>query len=320
MKNLLFFAIRGKIQRRFFMYDQTLLYEKGYSITINQPSAPLYFFFDYDTRVYNVNMDFQHFHRFYEIFVLIDDIDDKVGHIIEGDYYPLNQYDIVLLRPMLLHKTDYPAGPPIRRLIIDFAIPQGNSSLDGMIRPVLSMFDADLPIFRFSPEHRSRVFEILNDIFRLKTQYPATTDLLVYSKFIELLCCLYECRNHNFYVQENTQDFMTKKIYSLTSYIHAHFAEELSLEILSKRFFNSPFYLSRQFRRVTGFTLVNYIQMTRIRNAQHYLLDTDMKISEITERCGFTSFSHFNRVFHKFCKSSPSRFRSEGRREGLPAK
>ncbi|MDR0562970.1 MAG: helix-turn-helix domain-containing protein [Spirochaetaceae bacterium] len=53
--------------------------------------------------------------------------------------------------------------------------------------------------------------------------------------------------------------------------------------------------------------------MTRIRNAQQYLLGTSMKISEIAEQCGFTSFSQFNRVFHKFCRISPSRFRAEHR-------
>ena len=294
-------------------YDQTLLYEKGHSITINNPSSPLYYFFDYDTRVYNVNMDFQHFHRFYEIFVLLD---DKVGHIIEGDYYPLQQYDMVLLRPMLLHKTDYPVGPPSRRLIIDFAIPEGNSCIDEMMQTVLSMFDAELPIFRFSPECRSQFFEVLNGIFRLKMQHPAMMDLLVHSRFMEFLCRLYEIRDHNLYVQENTKDFMTQKIYSLASFIHTHFDKKLSLDILSKQVFLSPFYLSSQFRRVTGFTLMKYIQMTRIRNAQQYLLDTDMKISKIAERCGFTSFSQFNRVFHKFCNTAPSGFRSEGRREG----
>ncbi|GHV95711.1 AraC family transcriptional regulator [Spirochaetia bacterium] len=294
-------------------YDQTLLYEKGYSITVNNPSAPLYYYFDYDTRVYNINMDFQHFHQFYEIFVLLD---EKVGHIIEGDYYPLHQYDIVLLRPMLLHKTEYPEGPPSRRLIIDFAIPHCNSCLDGMLQRALSVFDVDLPIFRFSPEPRSQVFDVLNDIFKLQMQRPAMMDLLVHSKFVEFLCRLYGCRDQNLYVQDISPDSITQRIYTITSYIHSHFDRVLSLDALAKRIFVSPYYLSHQFRQVTGFTLVNYIQMTRVRNAQQYLLGTNMKIAEVTERCGFTSFSQFNRVFHKFCQTSPSQFRADSRREG----
>ena len=48
-------------------YNAPLLYEQAYSITINNAEAPLYYFFDYDERSYNINMEFQHFHQFYEV-------------------------------------------------------------------------------------------------------------------------------------------------------------------------------------------------------------------------------------------------------------
>jgi AraC-like DNA-binding protein len=291
-----------------------LLYEKGYSVTINNPSSPLYYYFDYDSRSYNINMDFQHFHQFYEIFILLD---EKIGHIIEGDYYPVYKYDIVLLRPMLLHKTEYPVGPPSRRLIINFSVPRENTYLNKMILPVLSIFDKELPIYRFPEDISFRIFGVINDVFRLKAHPPPMRDLLIHSKFMEFLCLLYGYQNQNIYVQDPSHDSITQKIYTITSYIHAHYDRALSLEDLAKRIYVSPYYLSHQFRRITGFTLVNYIQMTRIRNAQQCLLGTNMKISEITERCGFTSFSQFNKVFHKFCLTSPSRFRADGRREGI---
>ena len=68
-------------------YNAPLLYEQAYSITINNAEAPLYYFFDYDERSYNINMEFQHFHQFYEVHILLD---GKASHIIEGDYYALS--------------------------------------------------------------------------------------------------------------------------------------------------------------------------------------------------------------------------------------
>ena len=53
-------------------YNAPLLYEQAYSITINNAEAPLYYFFDYDERSYNINMEFQHFHQFYEVHILLD--------------------------------------------------------------------------------------------------------------------------------------------------------------------------------------------------------------------------------------------------------
>ena len=46
----------------------------------------------------------------------------------------------------------------------------------------------------------------------------------------------------------------THKIYSITSYIHSNYAQELSLDYISKKFFISPYYLSHQFKSVTGIT------------------------------------------------------------------
>lgn len=296
-------------------HEQHLLYEQGFSISLNDADAPLYYYFDYDTRVHNINMDFQHFHQFYEIFILLD---EKASHIIEGDYYPVQQYDMVLLRPMLLHKTEYPEGPPCKRLIINFLLPKESVYLGDALGTALSVFNTELPIYRFPDAVRAELFEVLNGVFTMEKQQPPLKELQLHSRFLEFLCLLYQHRDENQYVQEPVEDSITQKIYTITSYIHNHFDQELTLESLSKRIYISPYYLSHQFKQVTGFTLVNYIQMTRVRNAQQYLLYTNLKIAEITERCGFTSFSQFNRVFHKFCHTSPSSFRANGR-TGQPA-
>ena len=71
----------------------------------------------------------------------------------------------------------------------------------------------------------------------------------------------------------------------------------------------SPYYLSHQFKRVTGYTITHYVHLVRIRNCQFLLINSRKKITEIAADCGFTSFSQFNRVFRKFCGESPSDYR-----------
>ena len=132
---------------------------------------------------------------------------------------------------------------------------------------------------------------------------------MIHQKFIEFLCCIYTYKDKNIYKYESRLDSITDKIYAITSFIHTNYFNELSLDYIADKFFISPYYLSRQFKKITGFTLVNYIQMTRIKNAQQLLLNTDLRITAIAQQCGFTSFSQFNRVFNKFCKVSPSQFR-----------
>ena len=290
--------------------DDALLYNQGYMISINDLDSPLFYLFDYDSRSFKINMSFQHFHQFHEIHILLS---GRASHIIEGDYYTLQPYDIVLLRPSLLHKTEYPSGGDCRRLIINFRVPDDSPVLHEMLQSCLQPFGAAVPIYRFTGETRAQAFSHLNAIFTLGKQ-PMTplTQQFIHCHFLQFLATVAQHAGESSYEPQELSDSITQKVYAVTSYIHRHYASELSLEYLAEKFFISPYYLSHQFRRVTGFSLINYIQITRVRNAQQLLLYTDMKIADITTSCGFTSFSQFNRVFNKFCHTSPSQFRVNG--------
>ena len=288
------------------LIDNTLIYEQQYKIEIGQPGRNLFYFFDYDERYYSINMEFQHFHQFYEMCVFLD---EKAGHIIDGVWYDLRCCDIVALRPSLLHKTAYPEGAPSKRLIIQFHIPPMISQLENCMRHVYEIFNGDCPIYRFEDRYRKEILEKLNDIYYLSQSPNELTELSINGRFIEFLSLIYFYRDKNSYSNRSDFDSITSKIYSITAYIHSHYTEQLSLDVLAKKFYISSFYLSHQFKKVTGFTLTDYIQMTRVRNAQTLLLSTAAPITEIAFQCGFTSFSQFNRAFNKFLHISPSGFR-----------
>ncbi|TAH68846.1 MAG: AraC family transcriptional regulator [Anaerolineaceae bacterium] len=290
------------------MLSYTILYEKEYLVEIGSPSDNLYYFFDYDERSYDINMEFQHFHHFYEMHILLD---SEANHIIEGNLYGIKLYDIVCLKPTILHKSEYPEGPPRKRLIIQFNIPILADILREQFNQVMSIFEEEIPIYRFDTKEQEVLNNLLNDIFSISKAKSSLSTLFIHNKFTEFLCAIYKFRKENRYKPED-KSTTTSKIYSVASYIHNHFAEELSLDILASKFYLSNYYISHLFKEVTGFTLINYIQMTRTRNAQQLLLFTDTKITEIAEKCGFTSFSQFNRVFNKYCKTSPRKYRQQG--------
>ncbi|WFR63538.1 hypothetical protein P9222_04235 [Paenibacillus amylolyticus] len=54
------------------MTQSVLTYEQGYAIHVNQPGDSLFYHLDYDERSHDLNMEFQHFHDFYEICILLD--------------------------------------------------------------------------------------------------------------------------------------------------------------------------------------------------------------------------------------------------------
>lgn len=283
------------------LIDNKLMYKKEHLVEIGSPNENLYYFFDYDERSYDINMEFQHFHNFYEMHILLD---TDANHIIEGNLHKISMFDIVCLKPYLLHKSEYPKGPPKKRLIIQFSLPPQDEILQAEINEVLSIFEAPLPIYRFDQKHQEALIKLLNDIYQVSKTKSTVNTLSIHINFLAFLNAIYRNVPNNIYEPESLNT-TAAKIYSITSYIHNHYSEDLSLELLARKFYLSNYYLSHLFKEVTGFTLINYIQMTRIRNAQQLLLFTDKKITDIADQCGFTSFSQFNRVFNKFCKTSP---------------
>ena len=296
------------------LIDGLSLYKRGHLYRINTPTDSLYYFFDYDERCYKENMQFQHFHTFYEIMIPLE---ESAGHLIDGKYYGIKLHDMVLLRPSLLHKTVYPKGSPSRRIIINFRFPNHIYGMEEIFSKILSLFDARIPIYRFPEKEKKKLYQVLNEIYRLTDSTSECKNLLIHNKFLEFLSLLYEEQEYNCYKPVNSGMRLQDRIYDITAYIHKHSTESLSLDLLSQKFYISPYYLSHTFKEVTGFTLISYVQTVRIRNAQLLLISTNNKITEIAMRCGFTSFSQFSRCFLKTCGESPSEYRSAYTVHGL---
>jgi YesN/AraC family two-component response regulator len=100
-----------------------------------------------------------------------------------------------------------------------------------------------------------------------------------------------------------------KKISEVAKYINSNFKETITLNELSKVFHVSPFYLSRTFKEVTGFTFIEYLNSIRIKEAQRLLVKSSLSVTEIGESTGFESSTHFGRVFKNITKTSPLQYR-----------
>lgn len=284
------------------------LYQDKFYIRINEENDTFFYSFDYDTRSADFNMQFQHFHTFYELCIFLC---PSAVHFVEGIPYDVQAFDIVGISPNRLHKTQYPEGRPCKRIIIQFNLPSHVTGLSNEYEQLLKIFNRDVPIFRFGSELQKRLFGKLNDIYQLADKKDSMRNLIIHQKFIEFLILLFLNQETNIYSSEAVRSDLESKVYSVARYIHAHYPEDLSLEFLAKHFGISTSYLSHRFKHVTGFSVTDYIQMTRIRNAQALLINTKIPITEISEPCGFNCFSQFNRVFRKHIGMSPSTYRKQ---------
>lgn len=98
-------------------------------------------------------------------------------------------------------------------------------------------------------------------------------------------------------------------IEQVCAYLSENYAQKLPLGEVATRFYLSPYYLSRLFRRVTGQSIVDYINSRRIEAAQRLLETTDLSISAVAEQTGFATAAHFRRVFREEMGVGPLQYR-----------
>lgn len=100
-----------------------------------------------------------------------------------------------------------------------------------------------------------------------------------------------------------------QKVHEVALYLQNHIHESVSLEELAQRFFMSRSYLTRSFRNVTGFSVVEYMTYIRIQKAQHLLRESDRSITEIADLCGFGNITYFEKVFKTTTGHTPVQYR-----------
>ena len=112
---------------------------------------------------------------------------------------------------------------------------------------------------------------------------------------------------------QNAAQPRNETIEKICSYLSANYSQKLDLGSVAARFYLSPYYLSRLFRRVTGQSIVDFINARRIEAARRLLETSDLGINDVAEATGFSTTAHFRRVFREHVGVSPMQYRKARR-------
>lgn len=96
---------------------------------------------------------------------------------------------------------------------------------------------------------------------------------------------------------------------SIILYIDKNYMNQISLDMIAEHVDYNRNYICTRFKKDTGISIIDYLNYVRIRQAAQYFSYSDIDISQVCSRVGFTNISHFNRTFKKFSGISPGTFR-----------
>lgn len=97
----------------------------------------------------------------------------------------------------------------------------------------------------------------------------------------------------------------------VSNYIQHHLSEPITAENIAKELYLSRPYLSRKFIKETGESLTDFILKEKTEEAKRLLRYTDKALPAISNYLGFSSQSHFSRVFKKYSGFTPGEYREK---------
>ena len=131
-----------------------------------------------------------------------------------------------------------------------------------------------------------------------------------------LLTLLYTLNQQQRYQQKREFRYIDASAYSdlsqqIVHYLEEHFAEAVTLDCLARDLNHGKSYLCGTFKKDAGTTIVDCLNMIRIRRAAELITYSDISIAQVSKLCGFASPTNFNRVFLKYVGVTPGQCRRE---------
>lgn len=249
-----------------------------------------------------------HYHNFYEIYYLFSG--DRY-YFIKDKTYHAKRGTLVLIKPYEIHCTSKFSEEPYERILISFK----KSYLEELIAAFpavnyLKSFEDDVHIIDVPPTERTFFESHLTSMLSEYKKSAEASTFFLKTALSELLL-FSQIKGAQSRAEEPHRDAVRKTVSLAAAYINNNFSEDISLNSVAERFYISPCYLSRTFKRITGSSFTEYVNGVRIKEAQRLLLKTDMSVSDVAISVGFKSTTHFGRAFKALTGISPLSYRNK---------
>ncbi len=217
--------------------------------------------------------------------------------LLNGERYAFAKNDIVVVDSNVIHYTDTADHLTYTCLIVntDFCKQHG----------------IDYEALAFSPHIRDsemvRLMEELTRVYGEKEaplQKARASHLLL--AILILLCSRYATPRE----KQPTVGAATNAVKEALLYLRQNYEKRITLDELSRRVLLDKYALCREFKRLTGRTVIESTNRYRC-DAAAELLHGGCTVAEAARRCGFENLSYFTKTFRRFRGVSPSAFRRQ---------
>jgi AraC-like DNA-binding protein len=256
----------------------------------------------------NKRTHYAHSNDGYELYLLLK---GDVSFSIDGQIHKLEPYDLLLINNKEIHRTIIHSDVPHERVYIYFN-PNIVAQFSSEKFNLLNIFEnrelghgnkigQELVKNSIIPNYFEQIYEwSKNDMPEQK--------IMMMSTLVQLIVKVSNIFSHN-EIDEKIRDDASYngKIYVVLNYISSNLHRKITLDELEKNFYINKYYLCHLFKKVTGFTLMEYITYKKVSIAKEFLQKGN-PINVVCTNLGFEDYSSFYRIFKKIVGISPQEY------------
>ncbi|WP_063565217.1 AraC family transcriptional regulator [Paenibacillus sp. O199] len=101
------------------------------------------------------------------------------------------------------------------------------------------------------------------------------------------------------------------KVEKIINYMNQHLHRKVTLTELSELVQLSAPYLSRAFKEITGYSIIEFFNKLKMDKAKEIILEGNNKVKEVAQVLGYTDEFYFSRLFKQLEGMSPTEFYSK---------
>lgn len=221
----------------------------------------------------------------------------------EGQVFHLEAGETLHLWPGRQHGSTKPMPLGLRFYWIHFEVEDRTGrDINGSSDDVAPMIKVPQVNRIHQPERLERLFRTFLDDQETGLLHPYSANLLTMLMLIEV--------TQSFKEKAQDPDDINVVATWAHTYIRINYDRPITTRNIAHALGYNADYLGRIYRKVYGCTLTEAIHSRRINQACDFLLDSNMTIEQIAQKCGFNDPDYFRRIFRRQMRISPGEYRS----------
>ncbi len=251
-----------------------------------------------------------HFHDFYEIYYYLG---NSMNYFIDEKRHTVQNNDVILIDPYLIHRTLYTPEQKRDRLLILFRPALLDKIEDTEVRQMTKEMFRMHRKLTITTHTKHKAFE--NLIFTIaeteELKRNKVHGLQLEHELIALLLMMLGLDEEDrIYDNEPLELSQPEQlVQQVIIYINNNYSRNINLEEIAGELFVSKYYLSRVFNEVTSTSITKYINTKRLSEAERLIRYSNLSITQICTEVGFSSSSYFISLFKAKYNCTPLAFR-----------